>query len=168
MKVDIDLLWDGSPGRVDERVSLRIELGTHLVIDVDAPWHGDPPPDGPAGRFWALWEHEVVELFLVGPDERYTEIELGPHGHHLGLQLDGVRNAVNTDVPIGWVVEHQGERWKGRASVSREWLPDPIAAFNAYAIHGVGDRRRYLAHAPVPGDQPDFHRLEHFAPWRSG
>jgi hypothetical protein len=31
---------------------------------------------------------------------RYIEIELGPHGHHLVLLLDGVRNAVAKLLPI--------------------------------------------------------------------
>ena len=31
---------------------------------------------------------------------RYIEIELGPHGHHIVLLLDGVRNAVAKLLPI--------------------------------------------------------------------
>ena len=165
MRFDIDRLWDGSPARVDERVTLKIELDRHLTIELDAPWHNDPPPDGAAGSTWALWEHEVVELFLLGRNEQYTEIEVGPHGHYLCLKLQGVRNIVARELPMSWVVDHQGERWLGRATVSRDQLPDEIVAFNAYAIHGTGEARRYLAYAPVPGDGPDFHRLEHFAPW---
>ena len=41
---------------------------------------------------------------------------------------------------------------------------EPYIVFtaNAFAIHGVGPQRRYLACTPVPGPQPDFHRLEVF------
>jgi hypothetical protein len=41
-------------------------------------------------------------------------------------------------------------------------VPEGPWRFNAYAIHGVGAARRYLAHFPVPGPRPDFHRLECF------
>jgi len=34
---------------------------------------------------------------------------------------------------------------------------------NAYAIHGQGSERRYLAAHAVRGAAPDFHRLECFA-----
>lgn len=168
MKVSVARTWDGLHARPDEVAHLDLTVGATLRIEVDAPWHGDPRPDGPIGPLWALWEHEVVELFLLGPDEperTYTEIELGPHGHYLGLRLRGVRNAIDSKWPIAWEVLRSGDRWRGRAEVGLEWLPERIVAFNAYAIHGVGEQRRYLAHAPVPGPQPDFHRLEHFAPW---
>ncbi len=38
-----------------------------------------------------------------------------------------------------------------------------FARANLYAIHGVGTARRHLAMTPVPGEAPDFHRLEYFA-----
>ncbi len=164
MKLAIASVWDGSPALASEVVHLELGLGDALTIDVDAPWHGDPAPSGPAGVRQALWEWEVVELFLVGAGDRYTEIELGPHGHHLGLRLHGVRQPVETGFPIDWQVRREGDRWRGRARVGLDQLPAEILSFNAYAIHGTDDRR-YLAHVPVPGPAPDFHRLECFAPW---
>ena len=58
--------WDGGPARPDEVVLLtlhRVEDG--LVLHVNAPMHDDPPPAAPPGPTWALWEHEVVELFMA-------------------------------------------------------------------------------------------------------
>jgi hypothetical protein len=52
-------------------------------------------------------------------------------------------------------------------TIARTWdgtLPPPHR-LNAFAMHGLGLRRRYLAMEPVPGEAPDFHRLEHFLPW---
>jgi len=42
----------------------------------------------------------VVEAFFLGTDDRYLEVEVGPHGHYLVLQLHGSRNLVRDHVPI--------------------------------------------------------------------
>ena len=112
-----------------------------LVIEVDAPFYADPAPKGPPGSTWALWEHEVVEVFLMGQGESYTEVELGPHGHHLVLRLLGRRNIVERELPIEFEAHVEGDRWKGRARVPNSCLPDPILRLNAYAIHGTGAGR---------------------------
>lgn len=171
MNLRIDHTWDGRPAADHEVVTLAVHLGATLRLEVDAPWHGDPPPAGPPGPTDRLWEHEVVELFLVGPEgprRSYTEVELGPHGHHLVLRLEGVRRPVASQLPCALRTWRTGSRWRAEAEVARDLLPASIAAFNAYAIHGLGEGRRYLAHRPVPGPHPDFHRLEHFAPWPTG
>jgi len=160
--------WDGAPAPDADRVTLEVALtATALRLVVDAPFHGDPPPAAPPGPTDRLWEHEVVELFVLGPGERYTEIELGPHGHHLVLQLEGRRNTVATGLPIDFAATLDGARWRGEALVPRALLPPGPHRINAYAIHGLGAGRRYLAMTPVPGAQPDFHRLDRFerAPW---
>jgi len=41
-------------------------------------------------------------------------------------------------------------------------IPSSPRTPNAFAIHGIGDERRFLAWVPVPGSAPDFHRLHHF------
>jgi hypothetical protein len=111
-----------------------------------------------------LWEHEVVELFLLGPEARYTEIELGPAGHYLVLQLRGVRNVVASDAAIDFEAHVEGDRWRGRARVPRALLPEPVLSGNAHAIHGQGADRRYLSAFPADAERPDFHRLESFHP----
>ena len=139
-----------------------------LMVEVDAPFHGNPAPPGPPGPSDGLWDFEVVELFVCGPDEGYLEIELGPHGHHLVLQLTGRRSPTARCLPLTFEVELRGARWHGRAVVPRAYLPPRPWTLNAYAIHGTGTARRYLAWAPVPGDRPDFHRLECFRPVEVG
>ena len=166
MRISIAHTWDGQPLDVAERVSLDLAwVERHLIIEVDAPLGLDPVPPGPPGPLWKLWEHEVVELFLLGPNEEYTEVELGPHGHHLVLRLNGVRTIVAQELPMEFQVTRREGRWQGRASLSREWIPKTIVGFNAYAIRGTGEQRRYMAHSPVPGQAPDFHRISLFPPW---
>ena len=136
--------------------------GEELRVVVDAPWHGDTPPMSAPGSTNALWEYEVVEFFLLGSHEHYLEIELGPHGHYLVLELAGRRTPIRTHLPLTYQVEHLGERWRGTTTVPLHYLPPELAHANAYAIHGLGAERRYLACYPVPGATADFHRLECF------
>lgn len=164
MRIEIDKTWDGRAATPDERATVELSAAPGgLQFEIDAPWHGDPPPAHPVGSTPGLWDHEVVELFLLGRDERYLEIEVGPHGHHLGIRLEGVRQPVESGLPLACRVERQEARWRGTVTLPERWLPPGLERYNAYAIHGVGAARRYLAaHAPG-GEQPDFHRLGAFA-----
>lgn len=166
MKIAIAQTWDGHPARAHERASIVVAAQEQgLCLTVEAPFHDDPPPEAPPGPLWGLWEHEVVELFIVGPHQRYLEVELGPHGHHLALRLEGRRNPVEHGMAMDFEVHRDARSWTGRALLPWAWLPPRPWTWNAYAIHGQGSLRRHLAAHPVPGDQPDFHRLERFAPW---
>jgi hypothetical protein len=161
----IERLWDGSACRPGEAVDLDLQVvGDALLLRVDAPFHGDPAPAAPPGATWGLWEHEVVELFLLGDGERYTEVELGPHGHHVVLVLEGRRKVTGRHVKLEYAAQVDGGRWRGAARLPLLWLPEGPLRANAYAIHGEGTERRFLAMHPVPGDAPDFHRLECFRP----
>lgn len=159
----IDESWDGQA--VDERVVVDVTIGEALTVAFEAPYFGDPPPPGPAGVTPGLWDYEVVELFVAGPGERYLEVELGPHGHSLVLQLDGVRRVVGTSAADRYRAQIEGGVWRGEAVVDAGLLPPRPWRVNAYAIHGVGAGRVYRAAFAVPGARPDFHRLDCFAPW---
>jgi len=160
----VDSTWDGDPLGIDERVEVQIELGSAgAKIEIDAPYHGDPsPPD--RGSTPQLWDYEVVELFLLGAEEHYLELEFGPHGHYLALELRGVRNVVASGMALKYQARVAGARWTGVAHVPAALIPPGMVALNAYAIHGLGTRRRYLAMAPVGGSVPDFHTLAAFWP----
>jgi len=164
-RIAIAQTWNGLPAAQGESVKLELNVvEERLVVRVDAPWHGDRPPPTAAGRCDGLWEYEVVELFLLGERERYLELELGPAGHYLALALEGRRQRVRGDVPVDVHCERRSERWHAEASLSCRELPPGLHAFNAYAIHGTGPARRYLAYHPLPGARPDFHQLERFPP----
>lgn len=160
----VDRLWDGAPARPTEAatVTVRRDGDGAVHVHVDAPDHGDPAPESPPGSTDRLWEYEVVELFLLGDDARYTEVELGPGGHYLVLRLEGRRNPVEVGLPLEASVWREGGRWGARARIPAALIPPGELRGNAYAIHGQGEQRRYLAWTPVPGDGPDFHRLERF------
>lgn len=156
-------LWDGSPISPADEIELFIEPGDETwLLRVRAPFYNDPPPRGPVGATWGLWEHEVVEWFIAGPGEDYLEIELSPHGHHLALRLNGVRQVVQRELPLSYWASRDGRRWSGEAHIPVAWLPAGPWRVNAYGIHGLGESRTYLAAYPMGGSEPDFHRLESF------
>ncbi len=149
--------WDGEPIGADEQVRVRLRLtARELRIAVRAPFHGDPAPSGAPGATDRLWEHEVVEIFVAGvaADDgavRYTEVELSPWGHHLVLQLHGVRRVVASGLPLAFRTLRRGDVWLGAARLDRALLPPPPWRVNAFAIHGSGDERRYLTATALPG-----------------
>lgn len=165
LHVTVDTRWDGSPADPAEtfHVTLR-DGGPNLLLLVDAPYHGDPAPDAPAGSLWGLWQDEVVELFVLGLGGRYLEVEVGPHGHHIVLQLDGPRNAVATGLPLSVQARIDGDRWTATASIPRSYLPSAPHRINVTAVHGEGEQRRFLSWVALPGARPDFHQPDVFRP----
>lgn len=145
--------------------------GDALVIRVDAPFFDDPPPAAPVGATDRLWEHEVCEVFIADDGERYLEVELSPHGHHLVLELNGVRRVVRSQLPISYSARidagpNRSARFSGLARVPWQYLPAAPRRVNAYAIHGPAQQRCYHAHsAPNEGGHvADFHQLGSFVP----
>lgn len=163
----VDRTWSGEPLAPERQAELRLEAaGDHLLLIVDAPFHGDPPPPGPPGPTPELWEHEVVELFVAGEGSadqvEYLEVELAPHGHQLVLRLMGVRRVVESGLEVVFRAAIDGDRWRGEALLPRTWLPPPPHRAAAFALHGTGGRRRYLSSVPLPGGGPDFHQPHRF------
>lgn len=161
--------WDGAPVPESSWVTVACAAGPDgdLEITVESPFYDDPPPAVPPGPTDGLWNYEVVELFLLGREGRYLELELGPRGHHWGLVLRGRRRVERAGIPVEYRAEISRTRWSGTAVVRAGDLPAGLDRANAYAIHGVGLARRYLAAHPVPGPAPDFHRLDRFGAWRA-
>jgi hypothetical protein len=156
-------LWNGEAAEPGERVRVIATWDARgLRLSVDAPFHGDPPPAVPPGRCPGLWEHEVVELFLVDAGGSYLEIELGPHGHYLALWLEAPRRISRSDLALDYRATRAGGRWSGWAQLAGELLPRTVVRWNAFAIHGIGAGRRHLAAHALPGALPDFHRIDAF------
>lgn len=156
--------WDGCPLETSAHVRLQLEQEQEggLIVSVDAPFHDDPAPTSSVGSTWELWNHEVVELFLVRQDGSYLEIEIGPHGHFLVLDLSAPRVIRTRHLPATLTVTRTESRWSGRIEVQVECPLASIVRANAFAIHGTGDTRQFLAASPLPGIAPDFHQPERF------
>ena len=90
--IRIESEWNGTAISARHWITVHLlDKEAYIEVRVSAPYYGDPePPNTPIGPAETLWEHEVVELFIYGPDDQYTEIELSPSGHHLVLQLNGI------------------------------------------------------------------------------
>jgi len=164
LSLRIEATWNGEPLPPADWITVHLLTSDEaLEIRVEAPLYNDPaPPPGPPGPTDGLWEHEVVEVFVLGPGGHYTEIELAPSGHHLVLRLEGVRQPIESQLPLELAVTQDGQRWRGHARLAREHLPPMPWRVNATAIHGSGARRTYLSWATLPGAAPDFHQLEAF------
>jgi hypothetical protein len=162
--LDVAQRWDGAalsgtPLRARVRLSaaddaLWIEAGMAIQ-------HPARVPDAPPGtRVDGLWHYDVVECFVASADGRYLEIELGAGGHYLALAFAAprrrTRDFAGERLDVDWVVG--ANAWSARCAVPRAWLPEPIARVNAFAIA----RGEFAVHAPVGGDQPDFHRPDAF------
>ena len=162
----IDRTWDGQPVPPDEHATLDFRaIGGDLEVRVDSPYRADPPPEAAPGSVDELYRYEVVEVFLLGEGERYLEVELGPGGHYWVLQLEGYRTRIRSGLPIELRTQALGSRWSGIARIGASLLPRGLRAANAYALHGPSAARRHLAAHPLPGDAPDFHRIDAFPRW---
>jgi hypothetical protein len=159
----------------------------HLKIDIVSTKRDDPPPPGPAGPLWALWNYEVVECFIVGGQGAYLELEFGPYGHHLALQLSAPRVIERAFLPIKYLIEPHSETddrsmWSASATLDRALLPPPIRAplsdgtqpqghrsdeyrVNAFACWGPEQERSYAVASPLGEGPPDFHRPHLFPSW---
>ncbi|MBO84327.1 MAG: hypothetical protein CL927_03120 [Deltaproteobacteria bacterium] len=166
LRFDIEQKWNGRPSTRRERVIVVVEDdGDCLKVVVDAPFHGDPAPEGPPGSTPGLWDHEVVELFIAGAGTEYLELEFGPFGHYLALSFSDVREQSGGPHALEYRTAVLKHAWTGTARVPRALLPAGPYRMNATAIHGHPVRhRRFLSAQVLPGAKPDFHQPEHFRP----
>ena len=158
--IRIEAEWNGTAISARHWITVHLlDKADHLEIRVSAPYYGSPQaPSTPVGPTDQLWEHEVVEIFIYGENEHYLEIELAPSGHHLVLQLRGIRNVIASKLPLDFTATIHGDRWTGTARVNKDHLPNSPRRLNATAIHGSKDARKYLSWNRLPGNEPDFHQ----------
>lgn len=162
----INHTWDGH--RLEDSANTTVTLNWlkngDLRILIDAPDSHEPKPNCESQSCWKLWEHEVVELFLVGTGTPvpYTEIEISPWGNYLVLQLLGARNTIAKNLPLAVSVQRDENRWQAEATLSSKLIPSGDLSVNAYRIDGKEPNRNYQVMTPLGGDKPDFHRIQKF------
>lgn len=161
--------WFGEPAR--HRAAFRLWLASerlHFYFQAGKAPECDltlQPGDFVEG----LWHKDVAELFLMGPDGRYQELNLSPRGAWWCAVFSGYRQREKAWAPPG--VEVAGGRDDGRwwAELSiplsdLEVLPPgglSQARLNVAAILGP-ERPEYLSFGHHQGGEPDFHDERNF------
>ncbi len=166
LSLRITQLWDATTCP-DDRLWAQVDLSQSpegLLVRASAPLlHEQSVPEAPMGsRVDKLWEHDVVELFLVGPGHEYLELELGAGGHFLVLGFSSMRKQSNTYEKFHPIVrfERTAEKmWMSELILPWKMIPENLRALNAFAIQAG----QFMAHTPVPGDKPDFHQPDYFS-----
>ena len=144
-----------------------------LYLNWKALFHNNPsPPCPPTTDCWGLWNYEVVELFIVGRQQNYLELEWGPYGHSLALKLKGIRQLESrVQLPFIPLIVQESFEWKGSYLIPFEYLPPPIEGswqtefiyqMNAFAIWEDEICRQHAIAFPLQGETPDFHQIEQF------
>ena len=160
LELAVDRLWDGgAPPQTEQRAWVRLGAepgGLRVAVGMA---HQRPAriPDAPVGaRVDGLWRYDVVECFVVAADGRYLELELGAGGHQLVLAFAAARERTRdfAAAPLALTWRRDAAGWSARCTLPRAWIPEPVVRVNAFAIGGGV----FLAHAPVGGAEPDFHR----------
>ena len=156
------------------------EAGLHLRPDgvlvfaaAMKPGPNDVFKVGPKEFVTGLWNGNVVELFLLNPDNgRYLEVHLAPSAQWWACVFTAVRvREIESGRPLPLsVVEHRrdktGRRWEASVSVPSAVICQILAArdvrhlrANLTAIaHPLTGRPLYFSLAPLPGAKPDFHQ----------
>jgi hypothetical protein len=150
--------WNGTPAPFATHALVRLSCAeTGLRIHVSAK-HQKPAmiPPLPQGRLDGLWNYDVVEVFLVGEDGTYLEVELGAGGHWLVLSFSGVRERSDDHNGLALDVVHRvtPKHWESETVIPWSIVPPRVSRLNAFAIHGG----TFLAYRSVPGHEPDFHQ----------
>lgn len=171
--LEITKTWNGHPVSREHHVNINLKYDQNLTIEVSSPFYNNPHlPDmtDRPGTMDKLYNYEVVEVFLLGENDHYLEVELGPKGQYLVLELKGYRNVTRYPIALPhYQSKVSGRRWTGTALIPKDILPAKISRINCYAIYGTEPKRTYLALSPAPSNNPnytapDFHRLELFQP----
>ena len=156
--------WDGTAladPRLHGFLALSAEAaGLRVRGGLPDPAPGPAPPAPVGSRVAKLWETDVVELFWVGPEGRYVELELGAHGHFLVLSFRAPRDRVDAHETLRPEVGHRLDAHGWETALCLPWslLPQPLEALAAFALA----RGAYVAAHPLPGTAPDFHQPAHF------
>ena len=164
--------WNsGAPGPA---VQYKLALTpAHLLIEFSCTAALKHEP-GRVGQFIkGLWEHDVGEVFIAGPGERYQEFNFSFDGAWWTEVFASCRMPSN-DQPrtrgVSVSCDQTGPNKKVIALVEREALIVPAVGVQQLrakvcAIIGSSPRHYYSA-SPLSSTAPDFHQSADFRPVR--
>ncbi|POI28263.1 hypothetical protein CIB84_007987 [Bambusicola thoracicus] len=156
MELRIEHTWDGLPVSRDPVTTVLKSYNAGLLMPLSAPFFNDPPgPVGVLGKpLRKLWDYEVVEAFFLSDRaEKDLEVQLCPC----------VRKGAGT-ASLRIQCDQNRNKTEGKNSSPLELFN----TFSVFAIHGLGEQRKYDALLAVPqhklreGQKHNFHRLEFF------
>lgn len=162
--------WYGNPSPWNPEMALAIEgerLSFHFRAD-KAPFYDRS--FGPLDFVEGLWEQDVAEIFLAGPNGRYQEINLSPTGAWWSAVFSEYRvRESEVEFPVEIEAERREDRWEVQFSTALKnlevWNAVPRSQYRASATA--------ILYAPDPvffawnhntGGEPDFHRADLFRP----
>jgi hypothetical protein len=191
IEVEINHVW-GQSNRLDKPLARCFLRWTTqgLCFDIQACYFQSDPPTAPIGPLWKLWEWEVVELFIVGQEQHYLELEFSPHGHYLVLKLHTIRNIIQSLISLEYQsslfpssqfyyssINHhfmKKSQWYGQAIIPFNLLPPPYINtteeydyhINMFMCYQHNNKKQYAFAYPLEGKQPNFHQIQKYPSWR--
>ena len=165
LHVRVEKRWNGEDcSREDLHASAWLsQTDDGVVIRVQALVLEDQKmPEAEVGaRFDGLWDFDVVEVFLVGDNHHYLEVELGAGGQWLVLEFDEIRKRSNDHADLQPKFSHirGDEVWSAEIVIPRDLVPEGFRGMCVFVIAGG----KFLSLVPMPGDEPDFHQPDVFS-----
>lgn len=162
--------WYGLSSPFVPRMSLEIR-NHRLIFRFSAEKAAYCDRDLALGRFQeGLWEKDVAEIFVAGPDPSYQEINVSPTGAWWSALFSNYREfqqEVRFEPTIAASISEQ--RWEIEFTASLDdlvpWrnVPPPQRLISSTAILHSPEPH-YFAWNHTTGGEPDFHRRDLFQP----
>lgn len=169
--------WRGQPVALETTARLAWRDDA-LYFAFDCAYAGTLSIDDrvpPTTEHVELYRHDAVEVFLdadPATPATYVELEVGPGGHFLDIDVDRERRprgdvTWSSGMTLGARVDAPAHRYAIEARVpaaalGRAHLSPGALRVALYRLAGQGEARLYLARFPTMTPRPSFHVPERF------
>lgn len=141
--------WDGSHSNTRAVVvTFALEKSGDISILIDAPFHNDPAPSVPVGKYLDLVNYECIQVLIgigqfptVGEDEQggkgvdysnvqYLEVCVGPHGHYSARMFSGEGKFDLCDNELQFptpkvMINTNEDCWNSEVRIPLSYVPEP-------------------------------------------
>ena len=165
---ELNRLWNGEKSEVPLSYSLGEGPG-ELVFAVQFPDGVKCHPDARAGEFTSeLWKWDAAEVFIVGEDGRYIEVNLAPNG---AFWIQGFLGVRISDPDFAWRdLIQQSSAMHPILKLSMKGLSDYLGNPDSWRANVTGilnsPNYAYLSVIKLPGNEPDFHQPDSFSSYK--